>query len=85
MQTLSERKLVGYVEIQVGTFAVRVPVRSAEPATPGTGALPVATFDVEGETYAISVQGDAGTAAAEEAVRKAAEDAFVHLSRKLLN
>lgn len=85
MQSLSEKKLVGYVELQVGTYAVRVPVRAAESAATDEAAEPVATFDVEGENYAISVRGDARSAEVEEAVRKAAEDAFVHLSRKLLN
>ena len=81
MQTLSEAEIVGFVELKVGSLDVQVPIRAAEPA----GELPLASFETEGEAYAILVRGDTSSKAVETALRDAAQDAVRHLSRKLLN
>jgi hypothetical protein len=86
MQTLPEKKLVGYIELEVGSLEVQVPIRAAEPgADAETGRTPLASFVTEGEAYAIVVRGDSTSAAVEGAVRTAAQEAVRHLSRKLLN
>lgn len=81
MQTLSERELVGYVELEVGSLAVQVPLRAAEPAVE----MPLASFETEGDACAIVVRGDTSSTAVEAALREAADQAIRHLSRKLLN
>ncbi|MCC6557616.1 MAG: hypothetical protein IT372_32080 [Polyangiaceae bacterium] len=81
MQTLSEAEIVGFVELKVGSLDVQVPIRAAEPASE----LPLASFETEGEAYAILVRGDTSSKAVETALRGAAQDAVRHLSRKLLN
>ena len=83
MQSLSQAALLGYVELQVGSRAVRVPIRAAEP-TLGPEA-PIASFAVEGESYAILVRGDQQSGEVERAVTAAAHEALRHLSHKLLN
>jgi len=81
MQAQTKTQIVGFMELQVGSLAVQVPIRAAEP----TPALPLASFEVEGESYAILIRGDSSSKAVERAMGEAAKQAVVHLSRKLLN
>jgi hypothetical protein len=81
MQTLTKTDLVGFMELQVGSLAVQVPIRSAEP----TPTQPLASFEVEGNTCAILIRGDTSSKAVERAMGEAAKQAMAHLSRKLLN
>jgi hypothetical protein len=81
MQTLTKTELVGFMELQVGSLAVQVPIRAAEPGP----ALPLASFEVEGDACAILIRGDSSSKAVERAMGEAAKQAVAHLSRKLLN
>jgi hypothetical protein len=85
MQTLPETKLVGYIELEVGSLEVQVPIRAADSVADSEGIKPLASFVTEGDAYAIVVRGDSSSAAVEGAVRLAAQEAVRHLSRKLLN
>jgi hypothetical protein len=75
-------KILGYVELKVGTLDIEVPIRARETALMDA---PLARFEVQGEAYAIVVTGDSRSQNMREAVEQAAEDALRHLSRKLLN
>lgn len=81
MQSQTKTQIVGFMELQVGSLAVQVPIRTAEPGP----ALPLASFEVEGERYAILIRGDSSSKAVERAMGEAAKQAVQHLSRKLLN
>jgi hypothetical protein len=81
MQTQTKTQVVGFMELQVGSLAVQVPIRAADP----TPTLPLASFEVEGDSYAILIRGDSSSKAVERAMGEAAKQAVVHLSRKLLN
>ncbi len=83
MQTLSQAALLGYVELQVGSLAIQVPIRAAQPAPGPDG--PLASFAIEGDACAILVRGDQQSAQVETAVAAAAREALRHLSHKLLN
>lgn len=85
MQSITEAELVGFLELQVGSLAVKVPVRSASAAGQERTALPLATFETEGNLFAILVRGDTSSKAVERAIREAAQEAVRHLSKKLLN
>ena len=85
MQSLGNNDLVGFVELQVGSLAVQVPIRHAKQEERGNVALPLASFETEGDSYAILIRGEGNSHAVERAVREAAKQALVHLSRKLLN
>lgn len=85
MQSLGKTNLVGFVELQVGSLAVQVPIRHAKPEEQEMTPLPLASFETEGESYAILIRGDSTSRAVERAVKEAAKEALVHLSRKLLN
>lgn len=86
MQSLGKTELVGFVELQVGSLAVQVPIRHAKPEDHGNAAvLPLASFEAEGDSCAILIRGDSTSRAVENAVKEAAKQALVHLSRKLLN
>ncbi len=81
MLSQTKTQIVGFMELQVGSLAVQVPIRAAEP----TPAMPLASFEVEGESYAILIRGDSSSKAVERAMGQAAKEAVQHLSRKLLN
>jgi hypothetical protein len=94
MQTETKTQIVGFMELQVGSIAVQVPIRSAVPeaeeprttsARKSDAALPLASFEVEGDDYAILIRGDSSSKAVERAMGDAAKQAMAHLSRKLLN
>jgi hypothetical protein len=93
MQTQTKTQIVGFMELQVGSLAVQVPIRTADPSNvgvnvgdpPAPAALPLASFEVEGDSYAILIRGDSSSKAVERAMGEAAKQAVVHLSRKLLN
>ena len=85
MQSITEAELVGFLELQVGSLAVKVPVRSARAAGQDWTALPLATFETEGSSFASLVRGDTSSKAVERAIREAAQEAVRHLSKKLLN
>jgi hypothetical protein len=85
MQTSAGRRVLGFIELQVGSLPVKIPVRLAEPGIQGDRSLPLAQFEVEGDSCAISVRAEPSAPGVEQAVREAAEQAVLHLSRKLLN
>lgn len=79
MQTLRGKELVGFVQLDLGSRSVRVPVRSAQEDEQ----QPLAAFEAEGE--AIVVRGDTSSRAVEVAMKQAVHDAARHFSQKLLN
>jgi hypothetical protein len=86
MQSLLDKELLGYVELQVGSLQVQVPIRAASDKNHlSSSSQPLATFAMEGETCAILVRGDATSKQIERAMQDAARDAVRALSRKLLN
>jgi hypothetical protein len=84
MQVLTQRELLGFVEVQVGSKSVQVPICAAKKDDEARIEA-LATFVSEGDAYAIVVRGDSGSPVVERAVREAAHEAERHLSRKLLN
>lgn len=95
MQSINDTEIVGFVELKVGSLAVQVPIRRYNDRSVAlfgrtTGAksaseLPLASFETEGDAYAILVRGDTASKAVAAALQQAAHDAVRHLSRKLLN
>lgn len=82
MQTLSNKDLMGYVELRVGSLKVEVPIRAASHENP---AGPLAQFETDGTAFAILVRGDVSSKPVERAMQEAAAEAVRHFSRKLLN
>jgi hypothetical protein len=82
MQTLANTELVGFLQMHVGSLEVKVPIRSAAPIGED---VPLASFETEGDAYAILVRGDTSSRAVEHAMGEAARQAMAHLSKKLLN
>jgi hypothetical protein len=83
MHTLSKAELVGFVQLQLGSVAVQVPVRAVAPNE--DAGLPLASFETEGDACAILIRGDRTSTAVESAMGFAVREAVKHLSRKLLN
>ena len=69
--------------MDLGSLAVQVPVRVAKGEE--VAAEPLATFESEGDACAIVVRGDTSSTEVSNAMRRAAQDAIRHFSRKLLN
>ncbi len=85
MQVSGDRRIFGFIELQVGSLPVRIPVQLALPSADDDESLPLAQFEADGDSYAISVRADPSTPGVQQAVREAAEKALTHLSHKLLN
>jgi hypothetical protein len=85
MQARLDKRVLGFIQLQVGSLPVKIPLRSAERPADGDSAGPLAQFEVEGNSCAISVREDPSFPGVEQAVREAADKAVVHLSHKLLN
>lgn len=82
MQTLSNKELMGYVELRVGSLKVEVPIRAA---SQDSLIGPLAKFETDGNAFAILVRGDVSSKPVERAMQEAAAEAVRHFSRKLLN
>lgn len=82
MQSTRALGVLGYVEIEVGSKKIEVPIRSAQS---DDASAPLAKFEMDGDRYAIFVRDGVSSHIVERAVRKAAADALKTLSRKLLN
>jgi hypothetical protein len=82
MQSLANTELVGFLQMHVGSLEVKVPIRSVEPIGED---VPLASFETEGDAYAILIRGDTSSRAVEQAMGEAARQAMAHLSKKLLN
>lgn len=80
----SKTELVGFIELQVGSIAVKLPIRNdPEPHADG---LPKATFVAGADESAIIVYGDpTRSKAMDDALGEAAQVALRHFSNKLLN
>ena len=70
---IDSAEIVGFVEIKVGSFDVRVPLRLAPPEVDDR---PLAAFEVEGDRYAIIVREQSRDAAMMEAVEQASVEAL---------
>jgi hypothetical protein len=81
---LTDKEVVGFMQLQVGSLRVQVPIRTAS-SLEGDASEPLATFEMEGDSCAILVRGDTSSKPVERAMADAARDAVRHLSRKLLN
>ena len=80
--THADARLLGFVELTVGSLQVQVPIRTSDGVTQET---PLARFQVDGSKFAIMVAEDSRSETMRKAVEEAAEDALKHLSRTLLN
>ena len=76
-------RLLGYVQLRVGTKIVAVPVQSIKLERDG-GKQP-GGFYAEGTQLGIYVDEEAPEAAMEEQIRAASNDAVQHIAKKLFN
>ena len=80
-----EREFVGYIDVDLGKQAVRVPIQKIDPLKESATSVPLASFECDGDTCEILVRGDVGSAEVNQALQGAATEAVRHLSRKILN
>jgi hypothetical protein len=80
-----DRKLLGFVDLDLGRKAVRVPVQAVDPMTEQDRSRPLVSFECEGDVCEIVVRGDANSAAVGQALQDVVAAAVRHLSAKLLN
>jgi len=80
-----DRKLLGFVDLDLGRRAVRVPVQAVAPLTDQDIPQPLVSFECEGGLCEILVRGDANSAAVGQALQEVVASAVRHLSAKLLN
>ena len=80
-----DKKFIGYVDLNLGKQAVRVPIQEIDPLMEAARSAPLASFECQDGLCEILVRGDVRLAEVNQAVQDAAAEAVRHLSRKILN
>lgn len=78
-------RLIGYVQVQVGSEMVALPVQSIHYDRDTDVGLPGGLFQDEGGTLGILVDGDASPEVVKAQIAAAAEEAGRRLAKKILN
>jgi hypothetical protein len=85
MLSLTERKLLGFLDLDLGAMEVRVPVRAAAPGVDIAPQSDVVSLECDGSTCEIIVHADPSSDVVSDRMREVAKQALRHLSEKLLN
>jgi hypothetical protein len=85
MLSLSERTLLGFLDLDLGAMEVRVPVRAAAPGVDVAAQSEVVSLECDGSTCEIIVHADPSSEEVGDRIREVARQALRHLSQKLLN
>ncbi len=85
MLSLTERKLLGFLDLDLGAMEVRVPVRAAAPGVDSALESEVVSLECDGSTCEIIVHADPTSEEVSDGMREVAKQALRHLSQKLLN
>jgi hypothetical protein len=80
-----ERRLVGFVDLDLGNNAVRVPIQAVNPLTESGTEASLVSLEWEGDSCTIVVRGDADSEAVGQALQEVAAEALRQFSTKLLN
>jgi hypothetical protein len=85
MITHPDRKFLGFVDLDLGSSAVRVPVQAVDPLQESSTQAPLVSFECEGDVCEFLVRGDASSEAVNQSLQNAAVEALRLLSRRMLN
>lgn len=86
MLSLTERKLLGFLDLDLGAMEVRVPVRAAAKGVDcAASESEVVSLECDGSTCEIIVHADPSSEEVSDGMREIAKQALRHLSQKLLN
>lgn len=85
MITHPERKFLGFVDLDLGRRAVRVPVQAVNPLDESATQAPLVSFEYDGDNCEFLVRGDASSEAVNQSLQNAAVEALRLLSSKILN
>lgn len=80
-----DRKLLGFVDLDLGHRAVRVPVQAVNPLAEDGTRAPLVSLECEGGLCEILVRGDANSEAVGRGLQQVAALALRHFSAKLFN
>ncbi len=78
-------RLIGYVQVQVGSQSVALPVQSIHYDRDSDVGLPGGLFQDEKGSFGILVDGDASPEVVKAQIAAAAEEAARRLAKKILN
>ena len=81
----SPHRLLGYVQLQVGSKVFALPVQAAPLKKPDGSLEPTGFFLGDSGTFGILVDADASPADVQDQIQKASLDAVRHISHKFLN
>jgi len=88
-QTLQNARLLGFVQVRVGTQVFALPVQSVHFERDQASDAPAGGFfttdGAEEDQYGIIVDGDASESEVQAQIAKGSEEAFRHISRRFLN
>jgi hypothetical protein len=80
-----ERRLLGYVDLNLGHRSIRLPIQGIDPMTETTVSSPLVSLECEGGVCEIVVRGDAQSEGVGRSLQEVALEALRHMSGRLLN
>lgn len=80
-----ERKLLGFVDLDLGQRSIRLPIQGVDPMTEAETSAPLVSLECDGEFCEIVVRGDAESESVTRSLEQVAAEALRHMSGRLLN
>ena len=80
-----ERRLLGFVDLDLGHRSIRLPIQGVDPMAETETNSPMVSLECSGDYCEIVVRGDAGTPSVGKSLEDVAAEALKLMSGKLLN
>jgi hypothetical protein len=80
-----ERRLLGFVDLDLGHRSIRLPVQGVDPMTEAETNSPLVSLECDGDYYEIIVRGDAELPSVSQSLKDVASEALKLMSGRVLN
>jgi len=80
-----ERRLLGFVDIDLGHRSVRLPIQGVDPMTESETSSPLVSLECDGDYCEIVVRGDAESPSVSQSLKEVAGEALKLMSHRLLS
>jgi len=80
-----ERRLLGFVDLDLGHRSVRLPIQGVDPMTENETNSPMVSLECDGDYCEIVVRGDAESPSVTQSLQDVAAEALKFMSGRILN
>ncbi len=85
MTILPQRRLLGFVDLDLGHRSVRLPIQEIDPMSEAETSAPLVSLECEDGMCEIVVRGHAESESVSRSLQQVALEALRHMSARLLN